>query len=254
MKIDLKDITFTIPFKKDTDQRLENLLTIINYLKKYFITNIMVWEQDSERKFPEIEDVKYNFIKTSDYILLRTKMLNDMCKKSSTPFIANYDTDVILPIQQYVNAISLLRKKQADAVFPYGGGFYNFIGENRKFIIDNVSIGSLTEHNGHLNHPQSVGGVLLWNKQKYIEGGMENENFKSWGYEDNERVIRFTKLGYNIVRIPGILYHLDHPTSVNSSNTHHQAYYENQQEFMKINNMHPSLLRSYVNSWPWTKY
>lgn len=253
MKYDLSDLTFTIPFKKDTEQRLENVIAVINYLKKYFITNIMVCEQDSTRNFPEIENIEYEFIQTNNYLLLRTQMLNNMCKKSKTPFIANYDTDVILPVNQYVSAIELLRQNIADGVYPYGGGFYNFIGHERRYIIDNLSVGELTEKNGHLNHPQSVGGALFWNKKKYIEGGMENENFKSWGFEDNERIIRFLKLGYNMQRIPGIIYHLDHPTSENSSNTKHQAYFENQLEFQKVSNMSSPQLRQYVNSWGWNR-
>ena len=38
---------------------------------------------------------------------------------------------------------------------------------------------------------------VMFNSSKtksYIEGGMENENFKSWGLEDAERLYRFTTL------------------------------------------------------------
>ena len=46
---------------------------------------------------------------------------------------------------------------------------------------------------------------------------MENEFMISYGPEDIDRFERFTKLGFNIKRISGILYHLDHHIGVNSS-------------------------------------
>jgi hypothetical protein len=253
MKINLKDVTFNIPFKKDSDERLENIITIIRYIQKYFDTNIIVCEQDETRNFPEMEGVKYFFLPASNYILLRTAMLNKMCKLSNTPFIANYDTDVVFPVNQYVSAMEALKQNLVDGIFPYNGRFMNYIGQERRTIIDTLSLENMTEAQGHLNHPSSVGGAIFWNKQKFIEGGMENENFKAWGFEDNERVTRFTKLGYRIGRVDGILFHLNHPTSQNSSNTNHQAYIDNQIECNKVASMTVPMLRQYVNSWPWTK-
>lgn len=251
--IDMMDLTFTIPFKKDSDERLENILTIIKYLKKYFNTNILVCEQDDTRKFPQVDGIRYEFIQSANYIMLRTQLLNKMVKMANTPFIANYDTDVIFTPEQYILALNILRDNTSDGVFPYDGRFFNFINEFRRSIIDRLDISGLTDIHGHLNHPQSVGGAIFWNKQKFIEGGMENENFKSWGFEDTERACRFTKLGYRIARVSGILYHLNHPVSSNSSNTRHNEYNMNQQEYYKVHNMNKIQLREYVNTWEWVR-
>ena len=45
---------------------------------------------------------------------------------------------------------------------------------------------------------------------------MENENFISYGYEDNERPVRFEKLGYNVGRFDGLIYHMEHVRTQNS--------------------------------------
>lgn len=250
---DIRDITFTIPFRKDSDERLENLLTVIKYLKKYFDTNILVCEQDDSRKFPEVDGVEYEFIPTGDYKLLRTQLLNKMARMAKTPYIANYDTDVILKPEQYVDSVRALRENIYDGVFPYDGRFFNFITDIRRAIIDRLDVSEITDGHGHINHPNSVGGALFWNKQKFIEGGMENENFKSWGWEDTERACRFAKLGYRLGRVQGILYHLNHPTSQNSSNTNHAPYQENQAEYYKVARMSKQELQAYVNSWTWNK-
>lgn len=247
------DLTFTIPFKKDSDERLENIVTIIKYLKKYFHTNIMVYEQDSVRNFPNIPDVNYEFIQSENILLPRTHILNKMAKMTTTTYIANYDTDVLMCPDQYKIAISLLRENKTDGVFPYDGRFFNFINDNRKKIIDSLDVTGLNEKDGHLNHPNSVGGAIFWNKQKFIEGGMENQNFISWGWEDTERANRFLKLGFRMCRVNGILYHLNHPTSINSSNTSHTAYNENYKEYCKVASMNPAQLREYIKSWGWVR-
>jgi len=65
---------------------------------------------------------------------------------------------------------------------------------------------------------------------------MENENFKSWGFEDNERVVRFDKLGLKYCRLEGCLYHLKHP-KFNDSSKSNPYYQHNKEELEKISNM-----------------
>ena len=43
-----------------------------------------------------------------------------------------------------------------------------------------------------------------------------NENFRSWGPEDQEKHYRFPKLGYNVGRFDGLVYHLEHSRGMNS--------------------------------------
>ena len=45
---------------------------------------------------------------------------------------------------------------------------------------------------------------------------MENENFISYGYEDNERPERFKKMGYKVGRVNGTIYHMEHARTMNS--------------------------------------
>lgn len=43
-RIDLTDVTFLIPAMIDSDDRLNNLFTVVRYLHKYFNTNIIIYE------------------------------------------------------------------------------------------------------------------------------------------------------------------------------------------------------------------
>ena len=85
---------------------------------------------------------------------------------------------------------------------------------------------------------------------------MENEKFIGWGYEDNELIERFTKLDYKIGRVPGPLYHLDHPRkSVSSYNSLKKmfGYFKNpilknnKREFKKVKSMSKKELLKYVD-------
>jgi predicted glycosyltransferase involved in capsule biosynthesis len=251
--IDLTDVTFNIPFKLDTPERLRNINIIINYINKHFKTNIIVCENDNEQKFKEVGNFNYMFIPRGDYLMHRTHCLNVLAKKSNTPIIVNYDTDVLFPVAQYVQAVKVIRENKYDMVYPYDGRFIDLIEPHISNIKNNLSIDNITPSSGNLIHPRSVGGAIFWNKQKFIEGGMENERFISWGWEDDERLKRFGTLGYRISRIEGALYHLSHPRSANSANTEHDAYRNNEAEFHRISSLSKDALKQQVSTWEWAK-
>lgn len=253
MKIDLKDVTFTIPFRYDSPERLRNINAVVDYLDHYFHTNISVLEESKEQKFVPSSKCTYEWIQTDNPLMHRTKCLNIMAKKSTTPFVVNYDTDVFLPIKQYVVATELLRQNQFDMIYPYQGKFTDIMEPFISKIIKENSVVGITENHGNCVHPNSVGGALFWNKTKFVECGMENEHFISWGWEDTARPLIASKLGLRICRLNGPLFHLNHPTSQNSSNTKHQAYFDNQAEYNKLAGMNKQQLIDYIKTWEWLK-
>lgn len=252
-KIDLTDVTFNIPFKIDTPERLRNIKIVLDFLNKNFDTNIILCENDIDQKFHEVGNFKHMFIPRGDYLMHRTHCLNVMARASTTPIIVNYDTDVLFPIAQYVQAVKVIRENRFDMVYPYDGRFIDLIEPHITNIRASLSVENLTPASGNLIHPKSVGGAIFWNKQKFIEGGLENERFISWGWEDNERLHRFGTLGYRISRIEGVLYHISHPRSPNSANTQHQAYYDNEKEYHRILSLSREVLRQQISTWGWAK-
>lgn len=256
--INLKDVTFTIPIRIDTAERKRNLRTTVHYLNAHFDTNIMICEESAVAQVPDLlKDlpVKYSYmhIKTDNPLMHRTKLLNIMAKSATTPYIANYDADVLLKDAQYVAAVNLLRENHADMVYPYNGRFMDILGPVLDKAINHLSVEHVQEQEGNLLHPMSLGGAVIWNKEKFLESGLENENFISWGWEDNERITRAQKLGYRVARVDGCLFHMHHPPSQNSANASHPQYFKNEQEFHKVYRMSKQELRNYVNSWGWLK-
>jgi predicted glycosyltransferase involved in capsule biosynthesis len=252
-QIDLSQSSFIIPYKWDSAERHRNLRAIVDYLQKHFITNIFVWEEGEQQTYTPHAGVDYTFVRNTGPIFHRTKILNNLTKKTVTPVVFVYDTDVLLDPDSYSAAQDLIIQQGLDMVFPYDGRFLNVHNPALiNYVIQELSIKGLNiETDTSVNHPNSVGGAIAFKRSSYFRFGLENENFISWGFEDNCRISRMAKLGAKVVRVRGPLFHLDHPASTNSANTNHQPYFDNQREYMKVANMTPEQLTAYVNSWPW---
>ena len=251
-KIPLQDLTFTIPLYYDHEHRKENLGLVLYLLQSSIDANYIFCEQGG-RHFQYTEQWGKYMTLDSD-VFHRTKMLNDMAYASRTPYIANWDADVIIPTAQILAAVTELRTG-ADMVFPYDGRFARMRradwwqrvqgARDIGVVRDATFKGRTPDHN-------SVGGAVMWNKESFIDGGMENQKFISFGPEDCERHDRFKTLGYDIRRVRGSLFHMDHFVGPNSSprNPH---FAENAKEIEKIRALCGDRLAllAYIDTWPW---
>jgi hypothetical protein len=223
MKYNLKDVTFLFLIRIDTIERLENLLVSTSFLVSTFNTNIEVLEVSSYNN--EIlkkllhKTINYTFIKDDDPILYRTKYLNRMLSHSKTPFVAVWDADVIAPSEQIIESINLLRRKEAEFVYPYTGKFLDTSLIIRKLYFENLDINFLARNSSKMKEmypPRPVGGAFACKLDVYKDVGLENEEFYGWGVEDGDRYLRWDNSKYKIERVKGILFHLSHPRGINS--------------------------------------
>lgn len=238
-KFDLNDVTFTIPYMCDSADRGNNLIKIRSYLHTHFNTFTDVYEQH----MPQVKPFH------------RTKYLNEMAKMAITPIIANWDTDVLVPIVQILEAVRAIREKRAQMVFPYDGRFARVprgdFQLDQKSTHQDLSVLAGKKYRGMYPGDQpSVGGAVLWDKDTFLHIGGENENFIDYGPEDVERVARATKLGVKIYRVNGVLYHFDHHVPLGSQKDNPQ-YKANEYELAKVKNLGRKGLQAYISSWPW---
>ena len=217
------NITIIIFVRLDTIERLENIIATTKYLLKNFVVQIIVLECASfcNGIMEELlsKNILYSFQEDHDPILYRTKYLNQMMKSVDTPFVAVWDTDVIVPIDQIFKAIELLNNGEADFVYPYERLFLDTSFILRKFFIETGDIEVLNQNVKMMKEmytPNPLGGAFLANVKAYKESGLENEDFYGWGMEDGERYYRWENLGYKVMRIPGPLFHLSHGRGINS--------------------------------------
>lgn len=250
-RINLKDVEFHIPIRIDHQDRIDNLELLVEYLKHHFDTNIKIIES-SERSVlggsPIIEGIEYTWIFDEGELFHRTKLLNIMAKESKCPIIVNQDCDVLLNVNNYVEAANRIRNDKLDIVYPYDGRFMECSRSFVPRIKENMDVSWIKDIDCNLLHPQSVGGVIFENREKFVSVGKENPNFYSYGYEDNERFSRFLKMGLRVGRTEGFLIHVEHWRGKNSS-PNNQCYQNNMNEFYKVNSMSKEELELYIKSW-----
>lgn len=224
MMIDLKNTTFIIPVRIESQDRYRNLHLSLLYLTTHLDTNIIVCESDVTRLVPDVleqipnnSQIKYLHHFTNDKLFHRTKLLNEMLVESKTDIVVNYDCDVVLPLNSYIKAVELCAVEY-DLMYPFS------FGDNAqcKVALDQQSIENF-KNNFDLEALPGVMGraeygfCQFFKRQSYIDGFMENENFMAYGPEDYERAYRWHKLGYKVGRINGMVYHFEHSRTPNSS-------------------------------------
>ena len=268
MRQDLLNATFIIPIRIESSDRLRNVITTIAFLLENFDTNIIIKEVDSESVFEEEAlpilknildvnvDVNHIFEKSDAPLFHRQKVLNEMIMEADTEIVINYDCDAILPIESYQQAYESILDGTYDVVYPYGHGTYQYqVPADDEIVSHFLETGDFEYLKSKSKiHNSDFGWVEFFNRRVYIDGGMENENFKAYAPEDKERFYRFNTLGYNVGRIDDSVYHLEHSRGENSwfSNPHMES---NMQEWEKIQSMDKkSLVEYYSNQKYLTKY
>jgi hypothetical protein len=256
--VNLKEATFIIPIRIESLDRLRNVITITAFLLENFDTNIIIKEVDSESIFqrdalPILKDILENkfsinhiFEKSNSSSFHRQRVLNEMIMEADTKIVVNYDCDALLPLNSYYEAYNSILNHEHDIIYPYGQGMYqkqvlatdeivsNFLQTMDYSILDINSTISTSD----------FGWVQFFNRQVYIDGGMENENFVAYAPEDKERFYRFKTLDYNIGRIDSCVYHLEHVRGQNSwvNNPHMNT---NNYEWEKLQNMNKKQIKEY---------
>ncbi len=263
--IDLKDCTFMIPIRLESDDRKKNFKTTLSYLCKHLDTNIIILESslssEADSIIKEIEQleftkskINYLFIKDEDEIFHRTKFLNIMLSTVKTKVVVNYDADVLLEPKIYLDSYNQITNG-ADLVFPYylGDSQYKINNTGRYKIATTNSVTDLQEHDASRDMSQ-YGHCQFFNTRSYIDGGMEQEKFKSYGPEDQERAYRFQKLGYNVKWGAGFIFHLEHSRGINSG-TSNPEFEKNNELFKYIKSLSAEQLKEYYENQDYaTKY
>jgi len=170
----IDDFEMVAPYSKDSVEREINMKRFKEHYSKFI-------------------GAKVNIVENYDS---RAAAFNSAIKKSTCKFIAIADIDAIINFNQINNAIDMINRNQADMVYPFDK-VYNWH--------PNYSITDDWPKN------YTRGLMIIIRKDKFLEFGGENENFRGWGYDDEERYYRALNHGYRVGRVSGTCLHMMHP-------------------------------------------
>lgn len=269
--LDLTDCTFLIPFKNSNNDRENNLLHVLRYLNTFLKTNIVVVEQKNNSVSNIFNVIKslslHNLnIKYKDYDsghnlnFHKTKLYNLGMKEITSNIVIPYDADVLIPINQLVQARDSILNENYDYCFPFNQNYIEIsklLPKEREILLNDYNFekyknAASIQHQENSNRRFSKipgiirgcppGGCIVIKRQVYIDFGLENEEFYGYAPEDVERKDRLNKLGYKGTSINGDLYHIEHQTEERRI-----ASVDAKRLYTKISQMDASAIKDYYN-------
>lgn len=249
----MKDISFIIGLKIDSEDRLNNLKISVDNLRYNFPhAEIIIAELDEVSKIDMVlSGVNHIFVKTSDFFN-RQKAVNYGVSASKRKVVVHYDADIILNKKTIERCYNLIVNDEIDVIYPHNGYFYDIPKQYHKKINEDKNLDSINVEQCKLLNTQNVGGAVFFNREIYWKGGGASEKFLGVGYEDNEIFERFTKLKYRIGKINTPIFHLTHERK-ETSFEHNPYDGQNRNEFLKIRKMSFEELSEEIKNWNYEK-
>jgi len=269
----MSNITFITHLRYDHDDRIKNLQTVINFYSTNFPEAHFIFVEDDVNHNDKFDSIEWPKKRTSFFLIknagyyYRTRALNYGILEAKTPIVVSLDTDCIVSINSFNRCVNELLN-DATVAWPYNGFFIDtshylhdrFIQNSYSYdyllnLLPDVGTLQLGYNYGEFSvrctntiH-QSVGGIVMFNRDRFLEMGGYNERFVCWGAEDNELVHRCDILKhkkYRVSDLDAVCFHLYHRSATRNQ---HPFYQSNFDEANKVASMSKEELTSYIKTW-----
>ena len=263
----MKDLTYLLPCRIESDDRLRNVITSVTYILKNFPeAKVLVKEVDTQSNFKEsalpqikkyvgdVGQLKHIFEQSDEKFFHKTRILNDLCVAADTPIIYNHDVDVVVPKNSHELAYRSITQEGSDAVYPFGCGIYQWAVNYSDDLLDKF----LSSHDGKdfdtsivqassVRVPSSIGWGQMITKTAEVSAGLWNEEFISWGAEDCEFYYRLSLFGFKVGRVIDDIFHFEHGRTFNS-HYHNPKFQDNDRLWNKIRTLDKDELTQYYST------
>ena len=257
----MKNLTFLLPCRIESEDRLKNVITSTTYLLKNFPeAQVILKEVDTRshfkfralpviKKYVNTDRLTHIFEESDEKFFHKTRILNDLLVASDTDIVYNHDVDIVLPKGSYQTAYNAINDGNADVVYPFGAGVYQWAvnySESifNQFLDSGFDFSTLDE--GKFRVASSIGWGQMIKKEVEVNAGLWNENFISWGAEDCEFYFRLNSFGYRVGRVNSDIYHFEHGRTFNS-HYHNPKFMDNHKLWQDMRTWEASKLKSYYH-------
>jgi GT2 family glycosyltransferase len=212
-----------IPFKNDDISRLENLLSLISYIERFWTyEKIIVVEMDEKPTVLSLlpDNIVYLFAKEKkNETWNKSKRVNLALPIIDSKILMMLDTDVIVDFNTIKYVCEKIKNKELDLVTPYSKVFYMERNICLHSMIKEINPNEFSERNKQYKIREFItnGGCFLADTAifKHLRG--MSELFYGWGLEDDELIYRYIKLGKKYGRVDNMCaLHIDHKRTNNA--------------------------------------
>ena len=266
----MNNITFIIHLRRDTDERAKNVEIVISYYQSIFPdSQFIIVEDDKVQNFVYLQENK-----NTQYIYFYNNDQHNKCKgyniglaNCKTNITCFLDIDCIISKQNIDKVLHTLNHEKCICIGYNGVAVYfSYLIKNKincvdeslyDFLEDYVDVSNI--HIGYENDlyaiasTRAVGGALFGHTQTFNTIGGFNPNFRGWGYEDNEIIVRAKKLDIPIYQIntsKPFLFHLPHISENNKRKEFiHPHFNDNEREFQYVKSLSKEEIKHYVKLW-----
>ncbi len=199
--------TFIIAYRHKLD-RLQNLKRTIEWILGFNGVELIIVEQDSSPKLQaySLKGFRYIFTK-SDLPFNKSWAFNVGTKHASTNAIIFGDSDLIMDPQDFINSIKLL--EQYESVNPYSRVIDLNPDENSLPLDSLKRINRPGRGETDIQKVPIAGGIIMFRKDSIQKIGGWDQNFISWGGEDDWQSHKIKQL-LTWTELPNRCYHLYH--------------------------------------------
>lgn len=241
-----------IPVSIDHEDRLRNLSIVLDYLTKAKFTGVFIREYYKDKpKAKELlqQHPQFNYTAVMNDKDFFNKMvcINELFKLGTSSIACWYDVDILVNKSSLIKSIKLIKEGEYDVVYPYDGKFFDIPVEIVTKLVSDLNT-PIELKECTLFNKSSWGGCAVFSRTAFIKGGGCNPNFKNVGYDDDEFLMRFRRLGFKIGRTDGVLLHLNHYRG-NTSFNYNDYTKNNTDEVTKITHLPLEELKQYINNW-----
>lgn len=195
----MHDISYIILYRDNGDMyREENLRTVLRWIFKNKLTDILdiiVVEQDSISKINLSEEITHIFVKNTGPFN-RSWGFNVGAFQTESRYLIFSDSDIIMPLDSFLNALSGLRNY--DTVKTYKENLIFPSEEDSNLLRETLDTSLDLKGNrpGRAACTPFCGGVFFITQEGFQRIGGWDEEFEGWGGEDEaieSRIYKFLR-------------------------------------------------------------
>lgn len=219
------DLSIVIPFRPGTEERR----AIFDWV--YCRTLLTL---------PGAEVIVASDTRNSQAYFNKSMAINEGVLRASRPVICMLDADLVIDHTTYAAGLEVLERSSLVVLMSY----VRYLSKDASLrLLESNPMQTISELEASGprvvgQYPASVGGAIMFHRDKFIKMGGCDERLVGWGYEDNIFHSVYTALFGTADRLKGHIYHIHHSHSPapSASDYSESDYFQNEYRLIVANN------------------